>query len=111
MISETKKSNYWDNNATIAEVDSMKARSWENSKPKFNIGIYPNGKPQWIIKLNAKQQRHGIARTYFIDGRIRTVVKYESGKMDGELKSYYQDGNPAYTKIYSNGVKTSETNY
>lgn len=95
----------------------------ENSrKDKVVKEYYPNGKVRKEYYINSKNQKNGLYREYYENGRVKYFYFYVSNLLNGEQREYYDNGNLralAYYKkskpdsivkwYYPNGVLQSES--
>lgn len=58
-----------------------------------------------------KGEQVGLFKYFYPSGNIGVEGKYVSNKLDGEVKSYYEDGKLYGTRFYSNGLKTGRHTY
>jgi antitoxin component YwqK of YwqJK toxin-antitoxin module len=52
-----------------------------------------------------KGEQVGLFKYFFPSGNIAVEGKYVSNKLDGEIKSYYEDGKLHGTRFFRNGLK------
>jgi len=58
-----------------------------------------------------KGEKVGLYKYFFPSGNIGVEGKYLSNKLEGEVKSYYEDGKLYGTRFYNNGLKTGKHTY
>ena len=88
---------------------------YENGQLKEN-GEIINGKKlglwkeffqdgQLYISSNWEENlRHGVTKVYFENsGNLQTIERYEKGKLNGLMETFYENGNRSIIQYYENG--------
>lgn len=57
-----------------------------------------------FIHVNNEKISHGVWKTYYENGQLKTIGVYNNGSPDEEWISYTEDGKLHYKMIYSDKV-------
>lgn len=61
-----------------------------------------------ILSLLCSCQDGGVVKSYYENGNLRSELKYNDGKLNGECKWYYESGKPMMVSTYVMGVLEGE---
>lgn len=87
---------------------------WKQDFP--NIPKPENPKEEWKHLMERKYYPSlnltnytGKYKTYYPNGKLKSVMDYKNGKVDGKFIAYYKDGRIHYTSNLKHGERNGET--
>lgn len=93
---------------SIGQVIS-KQQGYENGNLKFKISqnedlrYYENGKLKSVTSYNSSGKLNGEKKSFFENGKPEVLENYENGKRNGPYISYYNNGQVEKKATYVNG--------
>ena len=104
-----------DGDFVITENNNIQIKgTFVNGKLNGNIIIYRfNGEPNKIMyNINIKDGKlDGEYKEYYKNGNLEYHKFYKDGELDGEYKRYYENENLKYHKFYKDGKEISKKEY
>jgi len=81
-----------------ATVEAVKA------DPNLVKTYYDDGKPKTEVRFDDKKRKHGLAKSFYARGGLRSEIYYTHGLKDSAVQ-YYENGNKYLEFTYKKGLR------